>query len=79
MTAIFDMGSAIVQQLNVVCRPLQGWKLAPAHQPMAGYFYVGPVEILSGLVKFTITSIEMMGFVSCTDDREKVSFAKDLK
>ena len=29
----------------------QGWKLA-----LARIFYVGPVEILSGLIKFLITS-----------------------
>ena len=29
-----------------------------------GKFYVGLVEILSGLVKFTITSIQIMGFGS---------------
>ena len=39
---------------------------------MAGKFYVGPVEILSGLVKLSITSIqndgileEIEGFWSC--------------
>ena len=43
----------------------QGWKLALARQPVAGKFYVGPVEFLSGLVKCPITSIQIKGFVSC--------------
>ena len=29
---------------------------------MAGKFYVGPVEIMSGLVKVPITSIQILGF-----------------
>ena len=40
---------------------LQGWKLAPARRPMAGKVYIGPVQILSGLVKCPITSIQIMG------------------
>ena len=32
--------------------------------PPAREFYVGPVEILSGLLKCLITSIEIMGFRS---------------
>ena len=44
----------------------QGWKLAPAHQPMASTFYIGPVGILSGLVKCPpIPSLQIMGFGSC--------------
>ena len=31
---------------------------------MAGKFYAGPVEILSGVVKCPITSIQIMGFES---------------
>ena len=34
----------------------QGWKLALACQPMAGKYYIGPVENLSRLVKIPITS-----------------------
>ena len=48
---------------------------------MAGIFYVGPVDILSRLVKFPITSIQIMGFGSRLWDLgvvepvdEKVSF-----
>ena len=42
----------------------QGWKLALAHRPGPSKFYVGPVEILSGLVKCPITSIQSIGFGS---------------
>ena len=41
-----------------------GWKLAPARQSVAGEFYVGPVNILSGLVQFPITSIQFITFES---------------
>ena len=34
---------------------IRGWKLALAHWPLDGKFYVGPVEMLSGLVKCPIT------------------------
>ena len=43
---------------------MQGWKLAPARKPMAGESYVGPVEILSWLVKFPIISIQIVEFGS---------------
>ena len=49
----------------------QGWKLAPACQPMADKFYVGPVEILSWLVKCPITSVQIVGFVSFRACRPK--------
>ena len=32
--------------------------------PTAGKFYVGPVEILNGIVKFPIASIQFMGIWS---------------
>ena len=37
-------------------------KASTGPPPMAGKFYVGPVENLSGRVKFPITSIQIMGF-----------------
>ena len=43
---------------------VQGWRLTPAHRPMAGKIYVGPVEILSGPLKFPITAIQIMVFGS---------------
>ena len=45
----------------------QGWKLALAHWPMASQFYIGVVEILSELVKFPMTSIQIMSYgnISC--------------
>ena len=57
----------IVEGLQCKCASAcyQGWKLALTHWPTAGKFYVGPVEILSELVKCSIISIEIMWFVSC--------------
>ena len=41
-----------------------GWKRTPARRPLAGKNYVGPVELLSWLVKFHITAIQIMRFGS---------------
>ena len=46
----------------ILCSLSQGWKLALVHQPMVGKFYFGPVEILSGLVTFPITSIQLLQY-----------------
>ena len=47
---------------------MQDWKLAPACRFMAGKVYVGPVDVLSGLVKCPI-----MAFVSCRAGRQLAS------
>ena len=63
---------------SFIMRPLKtpGWKLAPARQTMPGKFDVEQVEILSGLVKFPFTLIQIlgeqiMGFLSCWAGRQK--------
>ena len=38
---------------------------------LAGKFYVGPVEILNGLVKFPITAIQIMGIWSCRAGKQQ--------
>ena len=43
-----------VSRVNV---EYQEWKLATARWPKAGKLYVGPVEILSGLIKCRVISI----------------------
>ena len=57
------MGQALTLSFRgILC--IQGWKLAPACWPLAGNFYVGPVKVLSGQVKFSITSMKILGIGS---------------